>query len=313
MSDEPHEGRGASPYLEAVRLTDDATGAEIHSVWDPEIPMLRLGLGGTFLSYVDVGSGEPIVMIPGFMGTVANFAPLIEVLSSSYRVIAFDPIGYGYSDRPSIKYSPDEYFRFARRFIEKLGVWPATIIGHSMGGSVAFALAVANPELIRGLVMVAPRPPIPVKRSRIERLLRYGANRSPKATERLATHILKTSAGAIARADTPKGAFDDHKAVRRRLGQIHRAPGSARVGARSGIRMDEWAEWNGRLGEIEAESLLIWGSRDRVVRPANIREFTGQMPQLNVEVINGAGHVPMLDSGDRVAALVLNFCNQIYL
>lgn len=296
------------PDVSCLPLADPTTGDTLRAPWDEQIEFCRLDLGGTYLSYIDVGDGPPVVMIPGWMGTAVNFAPQIAALSENYRVLCFDPIGSGHSDRPSIAYTPNEHFRFARRFIEKLRVWPAAVVGHSMGGAIAYALAAENPELVGSLVMIAPRTPVPGSVPAAQKVFRHMARRFPSGTERMITFSLGVLAARIARANVPKTTFANAAEVRDSLRLAMR--NSPRASARTLIQMDQWSEWSGRILEIEAPSLLIWGRRDRVNPIGNKSEITAGLPEVELEVIEGAGHLPMLEKPDLVTEILHRFVGE---
>lgn len=113
---------------------------------------------GARLHYVDQGSGPAIVMIHGLGGQLRNFAyAMLEPLAQDHRVILVDRPGSGYSTadddgEPTIP----EQGAIIARFIEALGIERPLVVGHSLGGAVALALATQRPDLIRGLALIAP-------------------------------------------------------------------------------------------------------------------------------------------------------------
>lgn len=297
--------------LGRTALTDTQSGESVRAVWNSEIEVCRLDLGGTYLSYIDAGQGHPVVLIPGWMGSTFNFALQIEALSKDFRVICFDPIGSGMSDRPSIAYSPAEHFRFARRFVEKLRVWPSVVVGHSMGGAIAYALASENPELVRGLAMISPRPPVLAKEPAGQRLFRHMARRFPRGTEKLAASVIKSASARIARSNVPDGLFENTTEIRDSISSFSKSRGNSRAAARTLIQLENWSEWSGRLREIEAPSLLIWGTKDKVNPVANTSEITVELPNAELTLIEGAGHLPTLEAPKAVNEAVVAFAKKI--
>lgn len=110
------------------------------------------------LHYLDCGTGPAIVLIHGLGGNLANFdCGLIDDLARDFRVIAIDRPGSGYSDRPAN--APANVRAQARQIaeaIEKLEIENPLVVGHSLGGAVALALALDKPDLLRGLALLAP-------------------------------------------------------------------------------------------------------------------------------------------------------------
>ena len=91
---------------------------------------------GVRLHYVERGSGAPLVMIPGWSQTAAQFEAQVEGLSTNRRVIAFDMRGHGESDKPEHGYKIQRLAMDVRNAIETLGLEGVSLLGHSMGCSV---------------------------------------------------------------------------------------------------------------------------------------------------------------------------------
>ncbi|MDE0202976.1 MAG: alpha/beta hydrolase [Rhodospirillaceae bacterium] len=91
---------------------------------------------GVRLHYVEKGSGAPLVMIPGWSQTAAQFEAQVEGLSASRRVIAFDMRGHGESDKPEHGYKIQRLAMDLRNAVETLGLEQVSLLGHSMGCSV---------------------------------------------------------------------------------------------------------------------------------------------------------------------------------
>ena len=102
--------------------------------------------------------GSPIVLIhccTCSMDWWDNLAPLLE---RDHRVIRIDLLGHGGSDKPSAGYSIDDQASAVAEALAKLGVVGATVVGHSLGGSVAIALAEQSPQLATRVVIIDQAP-----------------------------------------------------------------------------------------------------------------------------------------------------------
>ena len=81
---------------------------------------------------------------------------LIDLAARNFRVIVFDRPGFGHSDRPrSVVWTPDAQAGLIKRALDQLDVPHAIVLGHSWGASVAVALALKYPDLVRGLVLAS--------------------------------------------------------------------------------------------------------------------------------------------------------------
>lgn len=124
-------------------------------------------VSGVRLHYVERGSGDAVVLLHGNGSMIEDFeaSGLLDLAAKEFRVIAFDRPGFGYSERPRGKvWTPDAQADLIARALAKLGVSKAIVLGHSWGASVAAAMGIGHPALVRGLVLASgyyyptPRP-----------------------------------------------------------------------------------------------------------------------------------------------------------
>jgi pimeloyl-ACP methyl ester carboxylesterase len=117
-----------------------------------------LDLNGVRIHYVERGSGEPLVLLHGNGSMIQDFesSGLIDLAAKSYRVIVFDRPGFGHSDRPrNVVWTPDSQAELFKEALARLRISNAIILGHSWGASIAVALALKYPGLVRGLVLAS--------------------------------------------------------------------------------------------------------------------------------------------------------------
>lgn len=114
-------------------------------------------VGGARLHYVDRGQGPTIVMVHGLSGNLRNFHALIDRLAQDHRVIAVDRPDCGYSTRASGGH-PDLFAQagILAEFMRTLDLQRPLLVGHSLGGALALALALDHPGAVRGLLLIAP-------------------------------------------------------------------------------------------------------------------------------------------------------------
>jgi pimeloyl-ACP methyl ester carboxylesterase len=164
-----HPGRGAArphPYLAATAATIGvlAVSALVNrhfarkAVRDNPPLGQFLDIDNVRLHYVERGSGEPLVLLHGNGSMIQDFesSGLIDWAAKNYRVIVFDRPGFGHSDRPrDVIWTPVAQAELINKALQRLGVSRALVLGHSWGASVAIALALKHPELVRGLVLAS--------------------------------------------------------------------------------------------------------------------------------------------------------------
>jgi pimeloyl-ACP methyl ester carboxylesterase len=101
------------------------------------------------------GEGEPLVLIAGLRLDISEYNGIDSWLAQTYQVLAFDNRGAGRTDKPDIPYSIEMMADDTARLMQALGIKAAHIIGISMGGRIALALALQHPELVKKLVLVS--------------------------------------------------------------------------------------------------------------------------------------------------------------
>lgn len=110
-------------------------------------------VAGRRLSFLDFGGpGRPLLALHGHFGEGRTFTRLARELGDSWRVIALDQRGHGYSDRPS-DFSRNGYVDDAATVLEHLGIDGAVALGHSLGGVNAYQLAARHPALVNALIV----------------------------------------------------------------------------------------------------------------------------------------------------------------
>jgi len=119
-----------------------------------DTPVEYIQVNGVTLGYREFGSGEPILMIMGFGGTIDGWdETFIGILASEYHVYTYDHRGMGYSSEANMTTSIPMYADDAAQFIQALGYESMNVYGISMGSSVSQQLAIDHPDTVRKLIL----------------------------------------------------------------------------------------------------------------------------------------------------------------
>src|SRR4051812_47258375 len=112
--------------------------------------------GRLTLSYIEQGdpAAPPVMLLHGASDSCHSFTPLLPHLPPSLHVFAISQRGHGDSERPRFGYRPQDFAADLDAFMEVTNLGPATVVGHSMGSSVAERFALDYPERVSGLVLV---------------------------------------------------------------------------------------------------------------------------------------------------------------
>jgi pimeloyl-ACP methyl ester carboxylesterase len=122
----------------------------------PGLEERRAEVGGVALRYLHGGCGDPLVLLHGLGGAAANWIELLPDLLERHRVLVPDLPGHGRSGRLPARATMSSYAHVVAALLEAERAAPALVAGHSFGGLVALRLTESRPELVRGLLLVAP-------------------------------------------------------------------------------------------------------------------------------------------------------------
>jgi pimeloyl-ACP methyl ester carboxylesterase len=267
--------------------------------WQPSPPHRAEWLEAQGITVRAVRSGSPpptYVLLHGFGEHLLTWRSVFDVLARSGRVVALDLPGFGGSDKPADGYSLPTMTGWLAAFIERWTAPPVILVGHSMGGALAAALAIARPALVERLILIAP------------------AGHSV-GLGGLATDVGETRAAAIgiweaARAFiTPMHdpAWLQEPAARARYDPTL-DPAFARAVARILLQFD-FTGIGSRFRDIPHPTLLIWGSLDPVIPAATGDSVASLLPCRRLEVLENTLHRPHVERPDTVLALIGLFLN----
>ncbi|MCC6299600.1 MAG: alpha/beta hydrolase [Anaerolineales bacterium] len=113
--------------------------------------------------YETAGKGQTVLLIHGLGSSVRDWEMQIPAFAKSYQTVAFDLRGHGGSQKPQGPYSMSLFAKDAAELIKSLGGAPVHVVGISLGGMVAFQLAVDHPDLVKSLVIVNSGPEVIVR------------------------------------------------------------------------------------------------------------------------------------------------------
>ena len=105
--------------------------------------------------FYDEGEGRTIVFVHGLGANGTHWEGMARGLVETHRVVGPDLVGCGWTQKPDVPYTVDLLRDHLIRFIESRGIRHAVLAGHSMGGAVCLAAALARPDLVESLVLVS--------------------------------------------------------------------------------------------------------------------------------------------------------------
>lgn len=279
-------------------------------LWNPSLTPTTISINGHTIFYVMKGEGEPILLIHGFGAGIWVWEKQIDFLSQFYRVYALDLLGHGYSDRPRIKYRPQTYILFFKRFMDEIGIGPATLIGNSMGGGVAWATALFFPEKVKRLILIGSVPPEVLDQVRNDSFKALAAVRKiPLLPYLLIAGRNRNSIRQVLQECVLDPKLLTPEVVDRQW-QIIRVRGTTWVLYSTLKHAEEAKPMKNSLPLIKHPTLLIWGEKDQIFPPSVGEELYRSIPNSTLKIIKGSGHLPMWEKPEEVNPIVLHFLKE---
>lgn len=237
---------------------------------------------GLHMVYLEGGQGEPLMLLHGFSDDKDNFVFVAQALNGRYHLIIPDITGFGDSERPQgANYGAASQVERLRALARALKIEHPHLGGSSMGGQIALVWAADHPDEVASLW-----------------LLDAGGLRSvppsDSANSAAPSSFDDEKALAIDRPlDIPKPILDyigEQRAKNKKLEEI--------IGADLAAEPD----LEPRIKGLATPSLIVWGKDDRIINPAAAEILHGLLPNSKVILVEGAGHLPMLEQPERSAA-----------
>ncbi|KOY88113.1 hypothetical protein AD998_08035 [bacterium 336/3] len=259
------------------------------------------------MHYIDEGQGETILFVHGTPSWSFDYRHIIKALSTQYRCIAIDHIGFGLSDKPkTYDYSTQNHSKTLEQFVDFLGLTDFTLVVHDFGGVIGLDMAIRNPDKIKKLVIFnswlwsSKTDKDFIKFSRILKspllpiLYRY-FNFSTR-------FVLPKSFGKIK--------------INKHIHQQYVLPfskSSQREGtiafAKSLLNDQDWFEelWKKRFSIYQKPTLFIWGMKDPVIKPHYLEKFLTGFPNSQVKRFENCGHFPQEENPNETIECIFNF------
>ncbi|MBB5329259.1 alpha/beta fold hydrolase [Tunturiibacter gelidoferens] len=247
-------------------------------------------VGGVKVHYQRAGSGRPLLLLHGLVGSARNWRLNIDFLSQDSEVYAIDLFNMGESERvPGLDAGLEATADRLAAYMDALGLDEADIAAHSHGGAVAMMFAARHPDRVRRLILFAPANPFCDLGYQLIRFYqtRFGmwfAKQIPSFPRMLKATALSRMYGDPSRVTV--GALEGY------IEGLH-IPGTMDHVLQI---VQRWFEDMGLLRSaleqlVAKPTLLIWGDRDRAVGLRSAQELQRMLPQSSLMVLPGVGHI----------------------
>ncbi len=292
--------------LNAIAVSNETKNAE-RNIEGSEL----IDTGPGTLQVLEEGNpqGPPIVLIHGYASSMRWFERLTPLLEADHRVIRVDLFGHGGSDKPSSGYAMEDQAQAMAEALARLDVAGATVVGHSMGATVATALAEQSPELAVKIVNVDQAPDDsfedmslsarlarwPVLGQALRRVAQIAPSSAVRANYEQAFAPDFNIASGFENPDQP---VDDLRAM---TYTSYVESSDAERDYSEERPLDE------RLAALGVPLLVVFGTDDQIYPAEEASAAFDDVPGVQLQLLEGVGHSPNVEAPDQLAPLIAAF------
>ncbi len=265
--------------------------------------MPKIKANGIELYYEIHGAGKPLVLISGIGYSLWQWHRMVPFLEKHFQVIAFDNRGVGQSDKPAGPYSAHMLAADTAELLDALDIEKAIVVGHSMGGFIAQAMALDFPSKVEKLILCStnfggPRA-IPVT----PEAMRVLSDVTSDSLTRFKNGLVVSTAPGWAERNPQ---VLDEWIKWRVANPVDPAPYQAQMAIGLSL-IPEAAAFESKLLRIRVPTLILFGAYDKVVPPENADLLAKRIANGKVIIFPGAGHFFPIEIPEAAARAIVEF------
>jgi len=256
---------------------------------------------GIRLHYQSEGEGPPVVLVSGLSYGLWTWRWVAPLLSGTCQVVRLDNRGVDGSDKPPGPYSTPQMAQDVLGLMDALDLPACTLVGISLGGFIAQEAALARPERVAKLVLMAtsfggPNCLLPAPVALEVMLNREGGPRA------IAERAIKVNSSA----GFPQRHPDRAEEYFRYRERVVMTPESYQAQLKAGMGHNSEA----RLSSLRMPVLILHGDQDQVSPPGNADLLAKRIPGARVQMVPGAGHLLPMERPEEVAEAISSFASE---
>jgi pimeloyl-ACP methyl ester carboxylesterase len=288
------------PYLDETKELNQATRKEADGSF------VTLADGVTHYELGGPENGKVVVLAHGFSTPYFIFDTTFDFLvNSGFRVLRYDLIGRGYSDRPRVNYDIHLFVRQLKDLLDALELKQVTLVGLSMGGPITASFISQYPDYVVRHVLIDP-----AGAKRISLPLMLNALKLPVFGELAfglfgSVSMVKGIASDMFDPETATH-FQNQYKVQMKYKGFKRAILST---MRSGM-LESFCKTYTRVGLLQKPTLLFWGTNDKTVPFECSELILKAMPHAEFHAVENCGHIPHYEKPEVVNPILLEFLSR---
>jgi 3-oxoadipate enol-lactonase len=260
---------------------------------------------GVLIWYSFLGEGTPLLLCNGWGGSSDSWSgEMVRLLAEKHMVVLVDNRGTGRSGKPDEPYTMEQMSWDSARVLAELGLGPAHVLGFSMGGYIAEALAIYQPGRVRSLILCATTP--------------GAVNRVPYSAD-VARELGKVSDEKVSKHDQVKAMvylLYPKEYVEQRLEELiseesyDASPTPVYALKRQSAATASFDAYD-RLPRLKTPALILAGGSDRLIPPENSRILAERIPEAELHILPGLGHGFLKQATADSVDLILRFTSRV--
>ena len=288
------------PYLDEIKELDETARQQADGSF------ITLTDGVTHYELGGAENGQPVVLVHGFSTPYFIFDTTFEFLvNSGFRVLRYDLIGRGYSDRPHVDYNIHLFVRQLKDLLDTLGLKQVTLVGLSMGGSITAAFISENPDYVSKVVLIDPAGANRLAYSWILKALKI-----PIIGELALGFFGSTSMAKGVASDLFDPKVVDHYQNQYKIQMQYKGFKYALLSTMRNGMLESFNETYASVGKLCKPTLLFWGMNDRTVPIEYSKLILKAMPHVEFHAIENCGHIPHYEKPEIVNPILWEFLSK---
>jgi pimeloyl-ACP methyl ester carboxylesterase len=300
-------------FLSLIIISTASCGLFVESLPSGKVPHPGIhdhfvAIDGIKYHYTEYpGPGENIVLLHGFASSTYTWEKVaLRLQAKGYHVWALDMKGFGWSDKPEdADYAPLQLLEEVNAWMEKMDLRKVVLVGNSLGGAIAWNMALLHPEKVKKLVLIDAAGfmhdiPFPVRLAGLPGA--GGVARLIFGRWMIEDTFNQVYFDPAAITEEQIDAYYDRMRTENALGAM------AAIGRSVSTLSDK--EYALRIPEIQVDTLIIWGRDDAWIPLEDGFRFKEVLPNATLEVIPFCGHAPQEEKPEETARLILEFLSE---